>query len=130
MLMLLGLGSRDSDSETLSQAAKAAVYSKVVALREAIRESPCTLRLPLQPFTPEQTQAFLSVAMDGVNISAEVAQHLWEKTGGLPLYMEQVRDSEILGMLIVRGTYPCPVPAPSHMVFPSKASGDVPVRKW
>ena len=78
------------------QAAKTAVCSKVTAVRNAIREIPCTLRLLMQPFTPEQTQTFLSVALEGVHISAEVALHLWEKTGGLPLYMEQVCNSGYL----------------------------------
>ncbi len=66
----------------------------MTALHEGIRERPCTLRLLMQPFTPEQTQTFLRAALDGVHISAEVALHLWEKTGGLPLYMEQVCSSD------------------------------------
>ena len=72
------------------QAARAAVHAKVTAVREAIRGNASTLRLCMQPFTPEQTQTFLSVALDGVHVSAEVAMSLWEKTGGLPLYVEQV----------------------------------------
>lgn len=66
------------------------MHSKVTAAREAIRENPSTLRLLMQPFTPEQTQTFLSAALNGVHVSAEVAVNLCEKTGGLPLYMEQV----------------------------------------
>ncbi len=59
------------------------------ALLDDIRENPFTLRLVLQPFTPEHTQAFLNAALDGVLVSMEVAHNLWEKTGGLPLYIEQ-----------------------------------------
>ena len=71
------------------------MHSKVAAAREAIREVPSTLRLLMQPFTPEQTQAFLSAALDGIHVSAELAATLCEKTCGLPLYMEQVCSTDV-----------------------------------
>ena len=78
-------------SETFSLvAAKAALHAKMSALLEDIRENPFTLRMMLQPFTPKHTQAFLNAALDGVLVSSDVAHNLWEKTGGLPLYIEQV----------------------------------------
>ena len=76
------------------QVAKTAVHTKVTALCQDIRENPFTLRLIMQPFTPEQTHTFLSAALDGVQVSAEVAHNLWEKTGGLPLYIEQVCSAQ------------------------------------
>ena len=69
--------------------AKLALHARMSALLEDIRENPFTLRLVVQPFTPEHTQAFLNAALDGVQVSADVARNLWEKTGGLPLYIEQ-----------------------------------------
>lgn len=74
------------------QAAKKALHARMSALLDDIRENPFTLRLILQPFTPEHTQAFLNATLDGVSVSPEVAQNLWEKTGGLPLYIEQVQS--------------------------------------
>lgn len=71
------------------QEAKKALHAKMSALLDDVRENPFTLRLVLQPFTPQQTQAFLNAALDGVLVSMEVAHNLWEKTGGLPLYIEQ-----------------------------------------
>ena len=66
-----------------------AVHAKVTMLCQDIRANPFTLRIIMQPFTPEQTHAFLDAALEGVQVSAEVARNLWEKTGGLPLYIEQ-----------------------------------------
>jgi hypothetical protein len=73
-----------------TQVAKTAVHARVSALCTDIRQNPFTLRLVMQPFTPEQTHAFLAAALKGVHVSVEVARNLWEKTGGLPLYIEQV----------------------------------------
>ncbi|EIE21630.1 hypothetical protein COCSUDRAFT_56833 [Coccomyxa subellipsoidea C-169] len=79
------------------QAAKAALHAKMSTLLEDIRENPFTLRMVLQPFTPEHTQAFLNAALDGVLVSSDVAHNLWEKTGGLPLYIEQHNLWEKIG---------------------------------
>ena len=72
------------------QVVKASQHAKVSSLLEVIRGNCHTLRLVLQPFSPKQTQEFLAAALCGVVVSAEVAHKLWEKTGGLPLYIEQV----------------------------------------
>lgn len=79
-----------NDLTVFTQVAKLVAHARVTALCRDIRNNPFTLRLIMQPFTPEQTHAFLSAALEGVQVSAEVARNLWEKTGGLPLYIEQV----------------------------------------
>ena len=91
------------------QVAKAAVHDRVSALCTDIRQNPFTLRLVMQPFTPEQTHVFLASALEGVHVSAEVARNLWEKTGGLPLYIEQVGCLEKN-----TASYPCIPCIPLH----------------
>lgn len=92
------------------QVAKAAVHARVNTLCTDIRQNPFTLRLVMQPFTPEQTHVFLASALEGVHVSAEVARNLWEKTGGLPLYIEQVGCVE--KNTASYRTYPCIPPVP------------------
>ena len=86
------------------QAAKMAVHAKVTTLCQDIRTNPFTLRIIMQPFTPEQTHAFLETALEGVQVSAEVARNLWEKTGGLPLYIEQARPRSMHRMLCLESS--------------------------
>ena len=86
------------------QAAKMAVHAKVTTLCQDIRTNPFTLRIIMQPFTPEQTHAFLDAALEGVQVSAEVAHNLWEKTGGLPLYIEQARPRSMHRMLCLESS--------------------------
>ena len=86
------------------QAAKMAVHAKVTTLCQDIRTNPFTLRIIMQPFTPEQTHAFLDAALEGVQVSAEVARNLWEKTGGLPLYIEQARPRSMHRMLCLESS--------------------------
>ena len=44
----------------------------------------------LQPFTTAEVQQYMRVALDRQNISDHVAGAVRERTGGLPLYVEQV----------------------------------------
>lgn len=49
-----------------------------------------TLRIVLEPFTVAQVQEFLQQMLEGTAVSAESASQIAERTGGLPLYVEQV----------------------------------------
>ncbi len=75
---------------------------RAAGLLEELYRSPATLRLVLQPFSPAQTHAFLSAALGGGGpVSAELAHSLWEKTGGLPLYIEQACPAQGARALIL-----------------------------
>ena len=102
------------------QAAKMAVHAKVTMLCQDIRTNPFTLRIIMQPFTPEQTHAFLDAALEGVQVSAEVARNLWEKTGGLPLYIEQACPRSMHHMpwhVCLKGLYDDPGLLPSWVAI-------------
>ncbi|CAL8469391.1 g8932 [Coccomyxa elongata] len=65
------------------QEAKKALHAKMCALLDDIRENPFTLRLVLQPFTPEHTQAFLNAALDGVLMVVFMQQHQQLRDGAV-----------------------------------------------
>lgn len=44
----------------------------------------------LQPFSIEEVQEYMCVALDRHDITDEIAAAVHERTGGLPLYIEQV----------------------------------------
>ena len=44
----------------------------------------------LQPFTLEEVQQYMRVVLDRHNITDQIAAAVHERTGGLPLYVEQV----------------------------------------
>ena len=47
-------------------------------------------QLILQPFSLEEVQQYMRVALDRHNITDTIAAAVHERTGGLPLYVEQV----------------------------------------
>ena len=49
-----------------------------------------TLRIMLDPFSIEQVQEFLQQMLEGVAVTPEFSARIAERTGGLPLYVEQV----------------------------------------
>ncbi len=57
---------------------------------KAIRSLPSYEQMVLQPFTTAEVQQYMRVALDRQNISDHVAGAVRERTGGLPLYVEQV----------------------------------------
>ena len=64
----------------------------MITLLQRIKLHPITLRVTLQPFTLDQTRSFLNMAFKGADLKMDegLVRQLWEKTGGLPLYLEQV----------------------------------------
>lgn len=49
----------------------------------------------LEPFTVEQVQEFMQQMLEGTIVSRESAAQIAERTGGLPLYVEQVRLQQL-----------------------------------
>lgn len=47
-------------------------------------------RIPLHRFTLEETQAYLSMALGGAEVSRDAAHVLWTKSAGMPAYLHQV----------------------------------------
>ena len=45
----------------------------------------------LQPFSLEEVQQYMCVALDRHDITDQIAAAVHERTGGLPLYVEHVR---------------------------------------
>ena len=44
----------------------------------------------LQPFSIEQSRQFVSAALGGAQVPPEVAALLWERSNGLPSFLEQL----------------------------------------
>lgn len=57
---------------------------------KAIQSLPSYQHVVLQPFTLEEVQQYMCVALDRHNITDQIAAAVHERTGGLPLYVEQV----------------------------------------
>lgn len=58
---------------------------------QAIQGLPSYQHMPLQPFSIEEVQQYMCVALDRHDITDQIAAAVHERTGGLPLYVEQVR---------------------------------------
>ena len=56
-----------------------------------IQGTKSTLRITLEPFAVEQVQEFMQQMLEGTAVSHESAAQIAERTGGLPLYVEQVK---------------------------------------
>lgn len=48
------------------------------------------LHLVLRPFNVDQSCAFVSAALGGAQVPPEVARLLWERSNGLPSFLEQL----------------------------------------
>lgn len=57
---------------------------------EAIQSLPSYQHMLLQPFSHEEVQEYMCVALDRHDITHQIAAAVRERTGGLPLYVEQV----------------------------------------
>lgn len=53
-------------------------------------KQPGALHLVLRPFDAEQSSAFVSAALGGAAVPPEVARLLWERSSGLPSFLEQL----------------------------------------
>ena len=69
-----------------------------------IQSLPSYQHMLLQPFSHEEVQEYMCVALDRHDITDQIAAAVHERTGGLPLYVEQV-------------TTP-PDPAACHLALP------------
>ncbi len=61
---------------------------------KAIQSLPSYELMVLQPFTNEEVQQYMRIALDRDKISDQTAEAVRERTGGLPLYVEQVRGRD------------------------------------
>ena len=75
------------------QTVKMAMHLKASQALEAIVRARGTARVVLPPFALEQTAAFISAAFGSADVAPELTQEIFVKTGGLPLYIEQVHTS-------------------------------------
>lgn len=57
---------------------------------QAIQSLPSYQHMLLQPFSHEEVQEYMCVALDRQDITDQIAAAVHERTGGLPLYVEQV----------------------------------------
>lgn len=57
---------------------------------QAIQSLPSYQHMLLQPFSHEEVQEYMCVALDRHDITDQIAAAVHERTGGLPLYVEQV----------------------------------------
>lgn len=73
-------------------AGRALIFESAQQSLKAIQRLPCYQHLTLQPFTAAEVQHFMSVALDRDNIPDQIAAAVHERTGGLPLYVEQVQQ--------------------------------------
>ena len=64
-------------------------------LSDGLQGTKSTLRITLEPFTVEQVQEFMQQMLEGTTVSRESAAQIAERTGGLPLYVEQVRLQQV-----------------------------------
>lgn len=62
----------------------------MTSLSDGLQGTKSTLRITLEPFTVEQVQEFMQQMLEGTIVSRESAAQIAERTGGLPLYVEQV----------------------------------------
>ncbi|KAL0052814.1 hypothetical protein WJX82_008196 [Trebouxia sp. C0006] len=68
---------------------RAVLFESAQQSLKAIRSLPSYEQMVLQPFTTAEVQQYMRVALDRQNISDHVAGAVRERTGGLPLYVEQ-----------------------------------------
>ena len=71
-------------------AGKAVLFESAHQSLKAIQSLPSYEHMVLQPFTTAEVQQYMRVALDRHNISNHIAAAVRERTGGLPLYVEQV----------------------------------------
>ena len=57
---------------------------------QTIQSLPSYQHMLLQPFSHEEVQEYMCVALDRHDITDQIAAAVHERTGGLPLYVEQV----------------------------------------
>lgn len=57
---------------------------------QAIQSLPGYQHMLLQPFSHKEVQEYMCVALDRHDITDQIAAAVHERTGGLPLYVEQV----------------------------------------
>lgn len=58
---------------------------------QAIQSLPSYQHMLLQPFSHDEVQEYMCVALDRHDITDQIAAAVHERTGGLPLYVEQVK---------------------------------------
>ncbi|KAL4458480.1 hypothetical protein ABPG75_013345 [Micractinium tetrahymenae] len=66
------------------------LFHHVRAAYRAVLDQPTTLHMILQPFTPEQSRQFVSAALGGADVAPDAAALLWERSNGLPSFLEQL----------------------------------------
>ncbi|GAB4822063.1 hypothetical protein N2152v2_009109 [Parachlorella kessleri] len=69
---------------------KEMLYSKIVSAYSHVLAQPSTLYIVLQPFTVEETRQFISTYLGGAEVGYDIAQLVWEKSNGLPAFIEQL----------------------------------------
>lgn len=57
---------------------------------KAIQKLPCYHHMVLQPFNMQEVRQYMCIGMDRDTVSDQTAAAIHARTGGLPLYVEQV----------------------------------------
>ena len=69
---------------------RALLYENAQQCLRALQRLPTYQHLLLQPFTTSEVQQYMRVALDREDVPDQTALDVRERTGGLPLYVEQV----------------------------------------
>ena len=74
----------------MTYAGRALLFDSAQQSLKAIQSLPSYEHMVLQPFTTAEVQQYMRVALDKERITDQTAAAVHERTGGLPLYVEQV----------------------------------------
>ncbi|MCJ1422964.1 Adenylate cyclase type 10 [Sticta canariensis] len=75
-----------------AQTMRQALHVKATVALEAILRSRGTVQMQLPPLTQQGTSLLISSAFGGADVAPELTHEIHDKTGGLPLYVEQVQS--------------------------------------
>ena len=84
-----------------SQPAKRALLARAKTALKELKSCAGASTVTLQPFSVEETREFVESALSGGRMSSRLGKVMWEMTGGLPLYAEQVCWALCISVLAV-----------------------------
>ena len=71
---------------------------------KVIQKLPCYHHMVLQPFNMQEVRQYMCIGMDRDTVSDQTAAAIHARTGGLPLYVEQVCMMESCAISLLLGT--------------------------
>ena len=77
------------DREHAAQTTRVALHDKANQALHIILQATGTTQVTLPPLNLAQTMELISAAFSGVDVAPELGREIYDKTAGLPLYIEQ-----------------------------------------